>query len=194
MFSCQRYTAATTDDFAIESERQDTLTNLDIQTMPLLPPGLVNRANYENSPGWSYGGIWFLLSASEFGKIDGIRWRDKSPAKESVSKMQDSDPMQPPLFSDEIGSSRPPIYVVAHSLNSMRKQVELAFGKPRDNSDGGNAWEWKIDLISAGYVSDIQPLTLGRPVRSVADDVPDAPVELRSKNNEPREGTTGESK
>ena len=194
VFSCQQYTTASVQDKKSDEERLVRLSDLDRKTMPTIPAGLVNRANLCNSPGWSYKGIQFLLASAEFRKIENIRWSGKSSTKESVSKIPVPDPAQPPLVFEDCDGVSQPVFVVAHSLEYISRRTELVFGKPRDNHEGGAAWEWTKYLIEAATTPDIQPQPLDLPRQSAAENIPDAPVRLRNKTDEQHDGSTGELK
>ena len=168
----------------------DGLTARDVETMPILVPALVRRADLNKSPGWSFGDVRFLIASSPFGEIDQLPWPKKSSTKQQVATQPNPDP-DPSLFdgvapgepgslpaATEVGLLDLDTYVVAHSLDSVSGEVELVLGRPRFNEGGGSAWFWRISLLdeppSMPTTRDATPDLPGP-----HDDVPDAPVRLR---------------
>lgn len=191
VFSCQQYTTASTQDEEFDNERYARLSELDQETMPNIPPGKVNRANLNGSPGWSFNEIWFLISSAEFRKFEKIRWADKSLIKQLVAAIPNPDPSQPEIAFEGDDAIPRPVFVVAHSLESVYKDTELAFGKPRDNSEEGSAWNWLAYLISPRTKSAIQAGGTDIPLQGIAENVPDAPVRLRNTKDKQIEDSAG---
>jgi hypothetical protein len=72
-----------------------------------------------------------------------------------------------------------PAFIVAHTLDVGTGQFELAFGRPRLNLRGAQAWHWREDLLS---VALLLVRSVEAPATAEADNssaVPDAPVRLR---------------
>jgi hypothetical protein len=200
VFACERYAVRSGNDDADLDLLYDQLSKRDIDTMPRLDAGLVCRADLNGSPGWAHGERRFLLASSVFGKIDRLPWPQKSPTKQRVARQRNPEPSQPSLFEDlvleEVGGLEAmaaagqeldlKTYVVAHSLDPLSQQVELVFGRPQLNSGGGQAWNWRQNLLNAppaggGRRTDNTPLPSG------PNTVPDAPVRLRQPAEERRD-------
>lgn len=199
VFACERYAVPSGDDDADLDMLYAELSERDRTTMPRLAPGLVRRSNLNGSPGWAYGQRRFLLASSVFGKLDQVPWPQKSPTKQRVARQRNPEPPQPSLFEgfadEEIAgletalaanSSDMVTFVVAHSLDPLSQQVELAFGRPRLNTGGGQAWYWRQNLLST------PPADGGRrqsdtPVPTGPKTVPDATVRLRDQADERRD-------
>lgn len=192
VFACERYAVSSGDDDADLDLLRAELSERDVAAMPRLPADLVRRSNLNGSPGWAHGSRRFLLASSVFGKLDQLPWPQKSSTKQRVARQRNPEPPQPSLFEDfadeEIAGLEAALtdreldmvtFVVAHSLDAVSQQVELAFGRPRLNSGGGQAWHWRQNLLGAAPVgggrrTDDTPLPTGPNV------VPDAPVRLRN--------------
>ena len=191
VFACERYAVRSGNDDADLDLLYDQLSERDVDTMPMLDAGLVQRANLNGSPGWAHGERRFLLASCDFGNLDRLPWPRKSPTKQRVARQPISEPPQPSLFEDldteelaglamlatglELDLAT---YVVAHSLDPLSGQIELVFGRARLNTGGGQAWYWRHDILSAppadgGRRTDDTPLPTGPNI------VPDAPVRLR---------------
>ncbi|TFV64576.1 hypothetical protein E4P41_01535 [Geodermatophilus sp. DF01-2] len=192
VFACERYAVSSGNDDADLDLLYAELSDQDIRTMPKLEPGLVRRSNLNGSPGWAHGARRFLLASAVFGKLDELPWPQKSPTKQRVARQRNPEPPQPSLFEgladEEVGGLEAALsaefdldlatFVVAHSLDPLSQQMELAFGRPRLNTGGGQAWHWRQDLLTAppadgGRRTDDAPLPTG------PNAVPDAPVRLR---------------
>jgi len=192
VFACERYAVFSGNDDADLDLLYDQLSERDIDTMPRLDAGLVHRADLNGSPGWVHGERRFLLASCAFGKLDRLPWPQKSPTKQRVADQRDPEPPQPSLFEDlapeEVSGLEAVLaagrdldlttYVVAHSLDPLSQQVELVLGRARLNSGGGQAWDWRQDLLGtppadAGRRTDETPLPTG------PNTVPDVPVRLR---------------
>jgi hypothetical protein len=199
-FACERYAVRPGGDDAGPDLLYAELSEHDVDTMPRLEAGVVRRSNLNGSPGWAHGNRRFLLASCEFGKLDQMPWPHKSPTKQRVASQPNPEPSQPTLFDgfagEEIGGLEAALtvepqldkvtFVVAHSLDPLSLQIELAFGRPRLNTGGGQAWHWCQDLL------DIPPANLGRrtddrPVPGEPNTVPDAPVRLRRSAGERRD-------
>ena len=208
VFACDRYElqpgSAATDqlDLLYAELSQD-----DIRTMPQLVPGVVRRADLTGSPGWAIGQRRFLLAACAFGRLDSLPWPRRSPTKQRVAQQRQPNPAQASLFegaaADEIAGLEELLaatyrldletFVVAHTLDAVSQDMDLVFGRARLNNDGGEAWHWYQDLLTA------PPADGGRrrgdsPQPTGPDSVPDAPVRLRRKQGEqPGDRASGEA-
>jgi hypothetical protein len=200
VFSCDRYaTSSGNGDNDLDLLFAE-LSEDDRDAMPRLRPGLVVRSDFNGSPGWSFEEWRFLLAASAFGKLDRMPWPQKSPTKQRVAGQTNPEPPQPTLFEafadDEIGGLESVLapgahldkvtYVVGHSCDPVREQMELVFGRARLNAGGGQAWHWRQDLLG------VEPADTGRrsdPTNPSAtpNAVPDAPVRLRRQPQERRD-------
>jgi hypothetical protein len=173
--------------------------------MPQIAPDLVRRADLTGSPGWAVGDRRFLLAACAFGKLDSLPWPRKSPTKQRVARQRQPDPAQASLFDgvadeeiaglEELLSAARRLdletFVVAHTLQSLTRDMELVIGRARLNNGGGEAWHWRQDLLIAppadgGHRRNDAPLL-------PPDSVPDAPVRLRPRTGERRAGGAGEA-
>lgn len=193
VFTCGRYAIRPGSDDAVSLDLlHAALPKRDIATMPVLPPGLVTRADLNGSPGWGWQNWRWLLAAAPLGKIDELPWPRKSPTKQRVARQPDPSPAQPSLFDgfadDEVSGLQELLdlshkldretLVVAHSQDADHGGRELVLGRARLNTGGGTAWHWKQDLLA------VPPSDGGRRIGDVPaptgpDHAPDAPVRLR---------------
>ena len=201
VFACERYAVHSGDDDADLDLLYDQLSERDIQRMPRLSLDLVRRSNLNGSPGWAYGAIRFLLASGVFGRLDQLPWPQKGPTKQRVARQRNPEPPQLSLFEDfaleEIGGLEAALaetqeldlktYVVAHSLDPLSQQVELIFGRARLNSGGGQAWHWRQDLLGMP-LADGGRRTGDVPLPTGPNTVPDAPVRLRRRVEQRRDG------
>lgn len=189
VFSCGKYAL---DEGADPTRGLDLLhaelPKADIRTMPNLSPNLIRPANVSQSPGWAFKDLRFLLASSDFGKIDRLPWGTRSKTMQRIAAQPSPEP-EPSLFDDldpqevpgltELSKAQLDLdtFVVAHSLDPVTHNVELAIGRPRYNNGGGSSWHWLEDLL------DARPTTGGHRIETVAptgpDTVEDAPVRLR---------------
>ena len=190
VFSCGKYALQSGDDASagLDLVRVE-LTDKDVETMPLVDPGLVRRADLSQSPGWLVGDLRFLLASCAFGKVDSLPWPQKSTTKQAVAMQPSPEPV-PTLFDgladDEVGRLIAldgdvldvDTFVVVHTFDPLGQKRELVFGRPQINHGGGDAWHWYENLLAGppppGGRQDIPALT-------GPDTVPDAPVRLRKK-------------
>ena len=171
---------------------REGLDSVDVDTMPLLAPSLVRRADLNGSPGWRHGEWRWLLASYSHGKSDRIPWPQKSPTKQRVAAQPSPDDLtlfgiEEVLSLDEVAiqvAKQPTVdvrtLVVAHSVDGTTSQPELYFGRTKLNSGGGYAWHWKVNLTSPPPGSEggrtAMPQRPGSPGPNV---VPDAPVKIR---------------
>lgn len=162
VFGCERYAVHSGDGDADLDVLYAELSDDDIATMPRLGTDVVRRSNLNGSPGWAWGEERFLLASCEFGRLDHLPWPQKSLTKQLVALARTTDPAQPALFDifapAEVGGLEAleagrdqslRTFVVAHSLDPVSRQIELVLGRPRLNLGGGQAWDWRADLLDA---------------------------------------------
>ncbi|MGO4299387.1 hypothetical protein [Leifsonia sp. RAF41] len=161
-------------------------------SMPNLAADAVVRRDYKQSPGWAIPGYRVLLQSYPFGKIDDIKWVQRSDAKKRVADqlfLGDDT-----LFSDEeFGLESIPgipddddfagvTLVAAHAFNPMTKQFELYIGQsknPGQNDD--SCWHWKKKLLSGGTPMGGTglPVPPAMPRGGASTDVEDVPVRIK---------------
>lgn len=198
VFSCGRY--ALNDDMPLGEGRDivfAALTQDEIETLPLIDPGVVRRSNLNHSIGWSFNDTRWLLASGPFGKLDAIRWDRRSPTKRLVAQQRNIDPNQASLFEDlpeestaqwidAITSPRLAdldqlTLVIGHSQDIMTWRTELGIGIPRLAHDG-SAWNWFENLLTAPPTKGgARLIQTANPSEDQSVDEPDAPVKLRRK-------------
>ena len=194
VFSCERYRVLDGEASTGLDILHRELSDDDILTLPRIAPGSITRSNMNGSPGWTDGKVRLLIASADFGAIHDVRWSERSETKQKVARQPLTPQVEPTVLDalpDEIlkslfaNSKRQldlPTYVVAHTLNSATGERELVLGRPRDNSDGGDAWRWTVDLMSGpGLARTAEPRATG-PVPH--EDEPDVPVRLRQRPSE----------
>ncbi|WP_146363866.1 hypothetical protein [Arthrobacter yangruifuii] len=198
VFSCGRYVLS---EDVHSGEGRDivfaSLTQDEIETLPLIDPNLVQRSNLNHSIGWSFSGIRWLLASGPYGKLDTIRWDRRSRTKTIVAQQRNVDPNQASLFEVLPEESTPEwidavatphladldqlTLVISHSQDIMTWRSEMGIGIPCLARDG-SAWNWYEDLLTTpptkGGVRLAQP---SNPADDANLNEPDAPVKLRRK-------------
>lgn len=162
------------------------------ESMPTLPAEAVARRSYKQSPGWAIEGHRVLLQSYPFGKIDEIKWVQRSDAKKRVADqlfVGDNT-----LFDDEeFGVESIPgipedddfvgvTLIAAHAFNPTSKQFELYIGQSKNPEyPGDSCWHWKERLLSGGTPigGTGLPLTPQMPSSGASTDVEDVPVRIR---------------
>jgi len=195
VFACGRYAVPLGEDETLSLDvLHAELSERDIRTFPKLSPNLVERADLNGSPGWTWGKWRWLLASSAFGHIDELPWPQKSPTKQRVARQPDPDAAS--LF-DELTEAEVPglaelldrakmldreTLVVAHSQDIDHDGRELVIGRPQLNFGGGRAWYWTHDLLAAPPTGGAQRVPTGvDPTPDGPNDVADAPVRLRGR-------------
>jgi hypothetical protein len=192
VFSCGRYTVADAVDASLSMDVLNAeLPAREISSRPVIAPGVVVRSNLNGSPGWSFGGVRWLLASGKFGKLDEHPWPQKSPTKQRVAMQPATDSDHPTLFDDfeddeqggllalpDVAQLDLETLIVGHTLAADHGGKELVIGKPRLNFGGGAAWHWMYDLLQSPPPDGGRVRPTG-PVPSAPDGVPDAPVKLR---------------
>lgn len=146
--------------------------------------GKVVRDNLNGSPGWRYGSYRIILKRHEFGAVESIRWDQLSHTKQAVSRQGFSGDPQLALELDlPAPSSDTPglvTLVLAHSASESPLEMELFFGRPRFNADGGSPWWWCRPLTRDTLGPDPRR---SRPVEQMtplwSDGEADVPLRLR---------------
>lgn len=191
-FSCRRYAVSENADghLSIDVVHAELSTH-DIATMPRIESGMVVRADLNGSPGWSFGGVRWLLASAVFGKVAEHPWPQKSATKQRVAMQPASYSEHPTLFDQFAAEERGGLLallegapldlvtlVVGHALAVDHGGRELVIGQPRHNMGGGSAWHWTHDLLQSPP-SDGGRVQPTGPTPITLDGVPDAPVKLR---------------
>jgi hypothetical protein len=136
----------------------DGILDSDFQSMPVIEPGAVVRADLNQSPGWMHGDWRWLMASFPYGRIDRIRWTQRSMTKKVVARQPSSGdddglfsladiPGFPPLDSlEEAERLLRHTFVLAHAMDLETGETQVFLGRSRWNSDKGNPWVWKHDL------------------------------------------------
>lgn len=161
-------------------------------SMPTLPADAVARRDYKQSPGWAIEGYRVLLQSFSFGKIDEIKWVQRSGAKKRVADqlfVGDNT-----LFDDEeFGLESIPgipddddfvgvTLIAAHAFNPTTKQFELYIGQSKNPvSADDDCWYWKKLLLSGGTPigGTGLPVAPQMPTGGASTDVEDVPVRIK---------------
>jgi hypothetical protein len=162
------------------------------RSMPLIRMGTVARHDYMGSPGWTVDGYRILLQSFPFGKVDDIKWVQRSDAKKRVADQLflEGDT----LFSaEELGLEMIPgvpddddfdglTLIAAHAFNPSTKQFELYLGQSKNPAFAGDScWHWKVQLLSGGTPASGQglPVTPRMSSGGASTDVEDVPVRMK---------------
>jgi hypothetical protein len=190
VFQCERYAVPAGEGDVGRDVLAAGILDRDFESMPVLESGTVVRQDLNHSPGWLLGEWRWLMASFEFGQVDKIRWPSKSETKGVVARQPYVDdeeglfqlPGLPPLedLADRERVLRNTL-VLAHAMDPDTGETELYLGRTRWNFDNGDAWAWKVDLLSlpaTGGSSGVR----SHPVDSTAprsEDVADADVRVR---------------
>ncbi|MGY0235075.1 hypothetical protein [Longispora urticae] len=196
VFSCGDFVA---DDAGVGLDLvADGLLPGEFETMPSIFPGLVVRKNLNNSPGWMYDRIRWLLTSYQFGAVNDIRWAAKGPTKQRVATQDKTlHPDQTLLLDNDMflveahttvrelnaQDDDTLTLVLAHSLDPATGRIETHLGRPSMNRNGEPAWDWTIRING-----DAGPGAAGvrpGPIDATPldpNDLPDAPVRLRPES------------
>ncbi len=170
-------------------------------SMPSIPPGLIARSDYQQSPGWASGDLRVLLQSYKLGNIDKIRW--VRPAKRKVATQRFAADI--PLFEDEdFGlQSLPGIpdddnfegttLVIAHASNPLSGQFELFVGLSKNPLyRGDSCWHWRQRLLSGGAPTTglTAPTSRDMPGNAPTGEAEEIPVRLRQPR---KRGTVDDS-
>jgi hypothetical protein len=161
-------------------------------SMPRLAAGAVVRSDYKQSPGWAIEGYRVLLQSHPFGKIDDIKWAQRSDAKRQVAdQLFIGDDT---LFSDEDfglesilgipndGDFAGVTLIAAHAFNPTTKQFELHIGQSKNAAPTEEScWHWKTLLLSGGTPTGGTGLVVpsAMPSGGASTDVEDVPVRIK---------------
>jgi hypothetical protein len=170
-------------------------------SMPSLPAGAVVRRDYKRSPGWAIEGYRVLLQSYPFGKVDDIKWVQRSDAKKRVADqlfLGDDT-----LFSDEelglesiLGIPDDDGFagvtlIAAHAFNPTTKQFELYIGQSKNpESPNSSCWHWKTLLLSGGTPAGGTglPVTPSMTSGGASTDVEDVSVRIKRTGAGERSG------
>jgi len=131
------------------------------RAMPSLAPEAITRNDYRQSPGWAAGGYRVLLQSYTFGRIDDIKWVQRSDAKRRVASQHfvgestlfddvDFGPEWIPGIPDDDNFTGVTL-VAAHAFNPATKQFELYVGQSKNPvSTKDPCWYWRQMLLSGG--------------------------------------------
>lgn len=160
--------------------------------MPQLAGDAVMRSNYRQSPGWAIDGFRVLLQSYTFGKIDDIKWVQRSDAKRRVASQQfigDAALFDDDEFGLESIQGIPDdddfagvTLVAAHAFNPTTKQFELYIGQSKNPEyPQDSCWHWRVKMLSGGtpiggVSTAIAPVLPGD---GASTDVEDVPVRIR---------------
>lgn len=173
------------------------------RAMPSLDQEVIARSDYRQSPGWAAGGCRVLLQSFTFGRVDDIKWLQRSDAKRRVASQHFI--AKGTLFDDEeFGLESIPgipdddeftgvTLVAAHAFSPVTKQFELYVGQSRNPEyREDSCWHWRRLIVSGGTpIGDpnraAAPLLPGAGASTDVDEIP-----VRIKIPAAREGAGNE--
>lgn len=172
------------------------------RSMPELASDAVKRSNYRQSPGWAIDGFRVLLQSYRFGKIDDIRWVERSEAKRRVASqlfVGDDALFDDEEFGLESIQGIPDdddfagvTLIAAHAFNPTTKQFELYIGQSKNpESPQDSCWHWRVKLLSGGTPIGGVSTATGPvlPGDGASTDVEDVPVRIKSSRSGEGAGT-----
>ncbi|MEV0381724.1 hypothetical protein [Nonomuraea sp. NPDC050643] len=174
-----------TSSFDVFESRLDRVFHIGEDPAPGDPlRGQVVRDDLNGSPGWRLGKYRVLLKRHRFGEVHVLRWDRDSPTKQDVARQTYTEN---PQMAFDFGDSFPlppeasevVTLVAAHSAAEAPLELELFVGRPRFNSDGGEAWWWVRKITPEALGPDPRKSTFPEQQPLWADPAEDVPVLLR---------------
>jgi len=193
VFQCGDYAVPPGQDSVGRDVLAEGIADRDSRTMPVLPAGTVVRRDLNGSPGWFTAGWRWLLASYEFGQVAKISWAERSETKQLVAQQPHAVddgglfplstlPGLPPLegLPDEQRELRRTL-VLAHAMDPTTVEFELFLGRIRWNVDRGDAWVWRVNMLTGPGPTDGRsaPRRSIDPVGSAGAVVDDADVRVR---------------
>lgn len=178
------------------------ITPAAFRAMPSIPAGAITRSNYKQSPGWAADGYRVLLQSYPFGKVDEIKWVQRSDAKREIAAqlyIGDSTLFDDADYGLESVEGIPDddtfvgiTLIAAHSFDPTTKQFELYIGQsknpeyPRDT-----CWHWKVSLLASNEPNGTVELPVApvTPTGGASTDVEDIPVRIRKPRTDEGAGS-----
>lgn len=171
------------------------------RSMPSLASDAVASSDYQQSPGWAIEGYRVLLQSYPFGKVDDIKWVQRSDAKRRVASQHFIG--ENTLFDDEeFGLESIPgipddddfagvTLVAAHAFNPTIKQFELYIGQSKNPEyPQDSCWHWKRLLLSGGTPIGGTGMAVppALPGDSASTNVEDVPVRIKKPRTDEGSG------
>lgn len=178
------------------------ITPDELHSMPEISADLIARSDYKNSPGWTIPGYRILLQSFPLGRVDEIKWEQRSNAKRQVASQPYSH--QDPLFEAEdfgleLIASIPDddtfdgvTLVAAHAFDPASKHFELYIGQSKNPEfRNDSCWHWKLQLLSSGTMMSgaEQPIPAPIPNDGASTEVEDVPVRIKKATKGERTGS-----
>lgn len=162
------------------------------ESMPVLSADEIARQDYKQSPGWGIEGYRVLLQSYPFGKVDEIKWGQRSAAKKRVADQFFDDGnalFSPEDFGLETIRGIPDdddfegiTLIAAHAFNPATKQFELYIGQSKNPEHADDScWHWKKLLLTGGTPTGGGglPVAPTMPSGGASTDVEDVPVRIK---------------
>jgi len=162
------------------------------ESMSSLATVAIVRRDYKQSPGWAIEGYRVLLQSYPFGKVNDIKWGQRSAAKKRVADQFFDDGNA--LFSpedfgletipgipddDEFGGIT---LIAAHAFSPTTRQFELYIGQSKNPEYADDScWQWKKLLLSSGTPTGGGglPVAPTMPSGGASANVEDVPVRIK---------------
>ncbi|MGP7813781.1 hypothetical protein [Glutamicibacter soli] len=170
------------------------------RTMPVFAPNSVSRSNYKGSPGWASDGIRVLLQSFAFGKVDDIKWAQRSNAKREVASQKvlvDATLFNAEDYGMEAVVETPNDFdgvtlVAAHAYDPLTGQYELYIGQSKNPQyRGDSCWHWHVKLLSGGTANSeaLVDSTSSLPGAAATSEVDDIDVRIKMPFKSENTGT-----
>lgn len=182
---------------------RDGITPEAFASMPRLDPNLVNRSDYNGSPGWAMGQFRWLLQSLPYGEIDKIQWSQKSPSKQHVAEQPYISPDETLVGWEDLGLEEGAVepidtfvgttLVLAHGFDRETGAYEMHLGRSRMRTYRGELpWHWKrLITRGGGFIPEaIMPIDPSLPGNPPVREEADAEVRLRRPGQGTTTGTT----
>lgn len=126
------------------------LNDFEISTMPQVDPGLVHRRDINGSPCWHYDDFHLLLQSTGT-PLKEIKWSSGSKTKLGIARKPYAGPQggqlcldinMPGLNLPSTSLDLPEGHYLIVAYRASETGIEIGYGLPRDNSQGGLPWHW----------------------------------------------------
>ena len=145
VFHCRKFSVDPDGELVGRDVLGDGLYSGELDTMPSLRPGLVERADDHSSPGWRFDRWRWLVTSYGFESIDRISWQSKTPTKQRAAGRRPAAD-QYSLFSLSEADIDDSVLFIAHAINSDATGSEVYLGKPHTTEGGARPWHWRERL------------------------------------------------
>lgn len=163
------------------------LSREEIETMPLISPGLITFSEVRQSPVWHYKEIRLFLQSAGSNSFDKMGWNHSRVKREIACAPYCPDTITSPLQTEidlfgkvHPNSTVPPNaipLVFAYKVNQFEGLCGLTIGRPKDDTLKTGSWHWRLPIDTELVLNTNQRHTAQPEVR---DQTEDTKISLRT--------------